>query len=297
MPATPAGTFETVPNISEGRDAAVLEACVAAVLATGARLLHRTSDALHNRSVFTIAGSYERVREAGVALAGVALERIDLRSHRGVHPRMGALDVLPFVPLAGASMRDAVALAHESAAEIWRRYEIPSFLYGEAARRPERANLADVRRGEFEGLDARFESAEQRPDYGDVAKHPRAGAVAIGARQILVAFNVELETGDLTLAKRIAKRLRGRDGGFKSLKALGLPLGDTRVQISLNITDYRATPLYRVVEAIRTLAAREKVAVIRSELIGCLPMDAVTETAAYYLGCMPFEEKSRWLSM
>lgn len=288
MASVRANLFETVPNLSEGRDRAVLDACAAAAEAAGARLLHRTSDPIHNRSVLTIAGSYEQVRDAGVALAGVALERIDLTTHRGVHPRIGALDVLPFVPLDGASMEDAVRLAHEAAAEIWKRYAIPSFLYGEAATRPERANLADVRRGEFEGLDARFLSAEARPDYGDVPKHARAGAIAIGARRILIAFNVELETGDLAVAKRIARRMRGRDGGLRGLKALGLPLGNGRVQISLNITDYRATPLYRVVELIRTLAAREHVAPGTSELVGCLPMEAVTATAAYYLGLAPF---------
>lgn len=285
MSAVRTSLFETVPNISEGRDLAILDACVAAVQATGARVLHRTSDPVHNRSVLTIAGGYEQLRDAGVALAGATLERIDLTRHRGVHPRIGALDVLPFVPLQDASMGDAVRLARETAAEIWQRYAIPSFLYGEAATRPQRTNLADVRRGEFEGLDARFAAADQRPDYGDVAKHARAGAIAIGARRILIAFNVELATDNLAVAKRIATRLRARDGGFQSLKALALPLGGGRVQISLNVTDFRATPLYRVVEVIRTLAAREKVTTGPSELIGCLPMEAVTESAAYYLGC------------
>lgn len=281
-------TFEAVPNISEGRDLTILDACVAAIEHAGARVLHRTSDPIHNRSVLTLAGRYEHVRDAAIALAGVAVERIDLARHRGVHPRIGALDVLPFVPLGDASMHEAVRLAREVAAEIWERHAIPSFLYGEAARVPERANLADVRRGEFEGLDARFKTPEGRPDYGDVAKHARAGAIAIGARPILIAFNVELATGDLAIAKRIAKRLRERDGGLQSLKALALPLGDGRVQISLNVTDYRATPLYRVVELIRTLAAREKVTAGPSELIGCLPMEAVTASTAYYLGYAPF---------
>lgn len=290
MPAIRTSLFEAVPNISEGRDRTTIDACVFAAEAAGVRVLHRTSDPIHNRSVLTIAGSYEKVREAGVALAGVAVERIDLTRHRGVHPRIGALDVLPFIPLAGASMDDAARLAREAAAEIWKRFAIPSFLYGEAAARPGRVQLADVRRGEFEGLDARFISPDQRPDYGDVAKHARAGAIAIGAREILIAFNVELKTGDVAVATRIAKRLRGSDGGLRGLKALGLQLDDGRVQVSLNITDYRATPLYRVVELIRTLAAREKVAAGPSELIGCLPMEAVTESAAFYLGCASFKE-------
>ena len=288
MTARERNLFEAVPNISEGRDIAVLDACVAAVEATGTRLLHRTSDPVHNRSVLTIAGTYEQLRNAGVALAGATMERIDLRRHRGIHPRIGALDVLPFVPLGDANMGDAVRLARETAAEIWQRHAIPSFLYGEAATRPDRTELADVRRGEFEGLDARFAATGQRPDYGNVAKHARAGAIAIGARRILIAFNVVLATDDLAVGKRIAKRLRARDGGFQSLKALALPLGGERVQISLNVTDFRATPLYRVVEMIRTLAAREKVTTGPSELIGCLPMEAVAESAAYYLGCARF---------
>ncbi|MDP9110878.1 MAG: glutamate formimidoyltransferase [Candidatus Eremiobacteraeota bacterium] len=288
MSAIRPGVFETVPNISEGRDPSIIDAFVLAAESAGARVLHRTSDPIHNRSVLTIAGSYENVREAGIALAGVALERIDLTRHRGVHPRIGALDVLPFIPLEGASMEDAARMAREAAAEIWKRYAIPSFLYGKAAARPEREHLADVRRGEFEGLDARFTVAGQRPDYGDVAKHASAGAIAIGARRILIAFNVELMTGDLAVAKRIAKSVRGSDGGLRGLKALGLKLDGGRVQVSLNVTDYQATPLYRVVELIRTFAAREKVAAGPSELIGCLPMEAVTDTAAFYLGCASF---------
>jgi len=285
--------FETVPNFSEGRDLTTIDALVEAAGAAGARVLHRTSDAAHNRTVLTIAGGYDELLRCALALAKTALERIDLRAHAGVQPRIGALDVLPFVPLDGATMDDAVRLARETGRLIWERYGWTSFLYGEAAATPLRRNLATVRQGQFEGLDARFERPDWRPDFGDVAKHVSAGAIALGARPVLIAFNVELETGDLAVAKRIARAVRERDGGLTTLKALGLRLAGDLVQVSLNVTDYRATPLYRVVEVIRSLAHREGVAVRRCELIGCLPLDAVTQTAEYYLGLSPVETNGR----
>jgi glutamate formiminotransferase len=281
--------FESVPNISEGRDLALIDACIVAVESAGARVLHRTSDPVHNRSVLTIAGEYAALRDAALALAQITAERIDLRSHSGVHPRIGALDVLPFIPLREAAMEQAVALARETAALIWERLRVPSFLYGEAAATPLRRNLANVRQGQFEGLDTRFELPAWRPDFGDVAKHPSAGAIAVGARDILIAFNVELATGDLGVAKAIARQLRERDGGLRTLKALGLRLAPDLVQVSLNVTDHRATPLYRVVELIRELAAQAGVTVLRSELIGCVPYDAVEASARYYLGLSQVE--------
>lgn len=280
--------LESVPNISEGRDLSVIDACVAAAARAGARVLHRTSDPIHNRSVLTMVADYAELRDAALALAAVTVERIDLRTHAGVHPRIGALDVLPFVPLRDATMEDAVRLAREVAASIWDRLRVPSFLYGEAATTPLRRNLASVRQGEFEGLDARFDLA--RPDFGDVPKHASAGAIAVGARDILIAFNVELATDDIALARSIARRLRGRDGGLRTLKALGLAVGPGIVQVSLNVTDYRATPLYRIVELIRDMATQAGVAVLRSELIGCLPYDAVEASAQYYLGVSSTEE-------
>ena len=279
--------FECVPNISEGRDLAVVDACEHAAAAAGATVLHRTSDAAHNRSVLTFAGTYEQVRDAALALAEITVERSDLRAHAGVHPRIGALDVLPFVPLRGASMDHAVRLAREVAQSIWERLRVPSFLYGEAAATPLRRNLADVRQGQFEGLETRFELPDWRPDFGDVAKHASAGAIAVGAREILIAFNIELDTGDLSIAKVIARTIRGRDGGLKTLKALGLRLAPDLVQVSLNVTDYRATPLYRIVEIVRILAQQYGTSIKRCELIGLLPADAVRESAEYYLGVTP----------
>lgn len=282
--------FETVPNVSEGRDGAVIDACERALESHGARVIHRTSDPVHNRSVLTATGSYEALRDGAAALAGVARERIDLRAHRGIHPRIGALDVLPFVPLGGATMARAVDLARETGALIWAYHRIPSFLYGEAASTPLRRNLATVRSGQFEGLDVRFERPEWKPDFGEPRSHTTAGAIAIGARDVLIAFNVELNTGDLGVAKRIARLVRESSGGLRTLKALGLQLGPAVVQVSLNVTDYRATPLYRVVEVIRTLAAGEGVEILRSELIGCIPAAAVQAACAHYLGLADPEE-------
>jgi glutamate formiminotransferase len=276
--------FEIVPNLSEGRDAAVVDEAIAAAEGSGARVLHRTSDAVHHRSVLTIAGTGNQVVDAGIALAGVALARIDLRAHRGVHPRIGALDVLPFVPLRGATLADAVALAHRAGAAIWERYRVPSFYYGAAALRPERRLLARVRRGEFEGLAARCADPQWAPDEGDTGLHPTAGAIAVGAREILIACNVELATDDIAAAREIASRVRERGGGLATLRALAFPLNDGRVQVSLNVTNYSATPLYRVVELIRALAARRGIAVAATELIGCLPRAAVEASTAYYLG-------------
>ena len=276
--------FEIVPNLSEGRDAATIDAAVEAVRATGAQVLHRSSDPIHHRSVLTIAGDATQVLDAAVALAGVAVERIDLRAHQGVHPRIGALDVLPFVPLRDATLEDATALAHQAGARIWERYSIPSFFYGAAARHPERVLLADVREGEFEGLDLRFEHLP--PDIGEIPKHDRAGAIAIGARGPLVAFNVELESGDLALAKAIARSLRESSGGLRTLRALGLRLSEGVVQVSLNVTDVEATPLYRIVESIARLAAKSGVTIRRSELIGLIPRAAIESSARYYLGTL-----------
>jgi glutamate formiminotransferase len=265
--------FEIVPNISEGRDAATVAAACASIESTGARLLDWRSDAVHHRSVLTIVGGAEQVLAAAVALAGVALERIDLRNHRGVHPRIGSLDVLPFVPLEDATLEEAVALAHRAGAEIWKRFGIPSFYYGAAARRPERLLLPDIRR-----------NLEWLPDEGELQRHPSAGAIAIGARNVLIAFNVELATTDLAAAREIALAIRERNGGLRSLRALAFPRGDDRVQVSLNVTDYLATPLHRVVELITQLAAERGVEVYGCELVGCLPWAAVESAAAYYLG-------------
>lgn len=278
--------FECVPNVSEGHDAAVLDACAAALEGAGVTLAHRTSDADHHRSVFTFFGSREAMLAAAVALARVTTERIDLRGHRGAHPRIGALDVLPFVPFGEATLEDAVTLARDAARAIWEAVRVPSIFYGAAATSEKRRALPDVRAGEFEGLVERSRRGG-RPDVGDVLAHPSAGAIAVGARHALVAFNVVLAGGDLKLAREIARTVRERGGGLRTLRALGIPLGDGRVQISCNLTDIAATPLDRVVELVRVLAARHGAGVEGTELIGLVPRAALVEVAAHRLGIAP----------
>lgn len=278
--------FEIVPNISEGRDAGVVDAAAAAMTAEGVRIIHRTSDAAHHRSVITAAGTASQVVAASVALARVTTDRIDLRTHRGAHPRIGALDVLPFVPLAGATLDDAVTLAHRAAGRIWRELGIPSLLYGAAASAAHRVHLADVRSGEFERLAERSRDPRWAFDYGDVP-HASAGAIAIGARSYLIAVNVELESDDLDAARAIARSLRERHGGLRTLRVLGLRLAPGVVQVSANITNGSAVPLYRFTELVRLAAARRGLAVRRSELIGLIPRADVVRTARAYAAAKP----------
>jgi glutamate formiminotransferase len=273
--------FEIVPNISDGRRLETVAAAVAAMEDAGARVVHRTSDVVHHRSVITAVGRPSQVVAAAVALARVALDAIDLRAHRGAHPRIGALDVLPFVPVEADALDEAVTLAHRAAARIWRELGVPSFLYGAAASAPHRTLLADVRRGEFEALADRARDPRWAFDYGD-EPHPSAGAIAIGARQLLVAYNVELETSDLLVARRIARDLRERSGGLRTLRALGIRLGDDLVQVSFNVTDVDAVPLYRVRELVRLAAARAGVRIGRSELIGLAPRRSLERSARAY---------------
>jgi glutamate formiminotransferase len=268
--------FECVPNVSEGRDPGVIDACARAIESAGVALAHRTSDPVHNRSVFTFFGSRERVLEAALALAAVATERIDLREQRGAHPRIGALDVLPFVPFGSATPPDAVELARAAAEAIWLRLGVPSYYYGAAATSPVRGVLANLRGGEFEGLAARTDP----PDVGD-APHPSAGAVAVGVRAPLVAFNIVLATSDLALARSIAALLRERGGGLRSLRALGIDLGNGFVQVSCNVTDPAATPLHRIVGLTRAFAARAGVAIARTELIGLVPRRVLEDLVSH----------------
>jgi len=274
--------FECVPNVSEGRDESVLDACASAIETAGARLAHRTSDAVHNRSVFTFFGTREVVLAAALRLATVTTARIDLRLQRGAHPRIGALDVLPFVPFADATLADAVVLAREAAAGIWEACGVPTIFYDAAATSPGRRLLAEVRAGEFEGIVASGHRGGA-PDVGDIAAHPRAGAIAVGARKPLVAFNVVLASGDLALAREIASALRERSGGLLTLRCLSLRLDAARVQISCNLTDPSATPLHRVFGLVRALAAQRGVRVEASELIGLIGREALAAVAVHAL--------------
>jgi glutamate formiminotransferase len=286
---------ECVPNFSAGRDAslvAALESAIASV--AGSHVLHRTSDADHNRSVITFAGEAEAVLESAVRAAGRAAELIDLNHHRGVHPRLGALDVLPFVPLADTTLADCVALAHRAGERIWRELHIPVYFYQAAALRPDRIPLEKVRQGEFEGLRESILSDEtKRPDLGGPALHPTAGAVIVGARPILIAYNINLETADLTIAKSIARAIRTSSGGLPCVKALGLPLSSRgQVQVSMNLTDFNVTPPHVAFAEVNRLAAAAGVPVAESELIGLIPRKAVEMAFAHTLKLPGFLSQS-----
>jgi glutamate formiminotransferase len=272
--------IECVPNFSEGRRAAVIDEIVAAIAGVARVLvLDRQSDATHNRSVITFVGPDDAVAEAAFAGIAAAARLIDLNVHQGAHPRFGATDVVPFVPLREIDMPACVVAAELVARRAGNELGIPAYLYEEAARRPERRNLADVRRGEFEGLRAEIGADPTRmPDFGAAAVHPTAGAVAVGARAPLIAYNVNLESRDLDLARRIATEIRERDGGLPKLKAMGLALDDC-VQVSMNLTDYRVTGMETAYEAVRVRAAEAGVEVRESEVVGLVPQEALVQVA------------------
>ncbi|MDQ2816989.1 MAG: glutamate formimidoyltransferase [Candidatus Eremiobacteraeota bacterium] len=279
-----AKTFECVPNVSEGRRPDVIaEISRAAASAPGAALIDTQSDASHNRSVLTLVGTADGVLEAVLRATEVAVARIDLRSHQGAHPRMGAVDVIPFVPVGDATMEDAVLLARRCAQAVWERHRVPSYFYEFAATTPRRRDLSAVRKGQFEGLLTSIADPDRRPDVGEARLHPSAGAVAIGARDFLIAYNVNLATADLKLAERIALAVRQRSGGFFGIKALGFALSESEVQVSMNVVSVRSIPLYRVTEVIRREASAAGVALSSCELVGLAPLAAVAESAAYYL--------------
>jgi glutamate formiminotransferase len=283
---------ECVPNFSEGRDLSKIEALAQAIASvTGALVLHKTSDVDHNRTVITFAGSVEAAEEASLRAAEAALRLIDLRRHRGVHPRLGALDVLPFVPLGGSTLEDCVELAHRVGERIWRELRIPIYFYEAAAKRSDRKQLEEVRRGEFEILlEACGSDVSRRPDVGGPGLHPTAGAVVVGARKFLIAFNINLRTDDLQVAKDIARRIRSSGGGLPGLKALGLPLASRGLtQVSMNLTDYEQTGLNTVFEMVSRLAAERGVEIEESELIGMMPREALERAAAGFLKLRGFD--------
>jgi glutamate formiminotransferase len=283
--------IECIPNISEGRRQDVLDACGAAITAAGARLLDVKPDAVHHRTVFSYAGTADQVRAATLALFDSAIAAIDLRQHKGEHPRMGAVDVVPFVPIEGATMADCVALAREVAAEVASRHGLPVYLYEDAASTPARRNLEDIRRGEFEGLADKMAKPEWTPDLGPATPHASAGATVIGARMPLIAYNINLATDRLDVAKKIASAVRHSTGGLRYVKAMGLALEDRGiVQVSMNLTNYEKTPLFRVFELVKREAARYGVMVLESEIIGLVPSAALTQSAAWFLQVEGFSE-------
>ncbi len=278
--------FETVPNFSEGRDASIISRIGdAARSVPHVTVLDIESNADHHRSVFSLVGEGDSLIEAVFRMMKVATDLIDLTRHRGEHPRMGATDVVPFVPLGDATMEQAVALAQRLGERVARELKIPVYLYGLAAQRPERADLAKVREGQFEGIRDSIASDPMRvPDYGESRIHPTAGAVAIGARPVLIAYNAYLSTPDVSVAKKVAKAIRARDGGLAEVKALGFEIAERqRAQVSMNLTDYRRTSLPRALEFVRREAERFGVTVEESEIVGLVPEDALFEAAEYYL--------------
>jgi glutamate formiminotransferase len=272
--------IEAIPNVSEGRDTDRLDRFAAMIAGSGATVLDRSADPSHHRAVFTFAADAAGVERAAVALATAAAAEIDLGAHSGVHPRMGALDVLPFVPLGAATMDDAIAAAHAAARAIAESLQIPVFLYEAASRPPHRRSLESVRRGGLAGLAARLDEPAWRPDYGPATLHPTAGAVAVGARGPLVAWNLVLDRPDLALARHIARTVRTSNGGLPCLKALGLPLAHTgQVQVSMNLTNYRTTSMAEVYRAVLAEAIAAGADIAGSEIIGLVPRAALENLA------------------
>jgi glutamate formiminotransferase/formiminotetrahydrofolate cyclodeaminase len=277
---------ECVPNFSEGRDEARVRAIADAISSVpGAVLLDLEMDPDHHRSVITFVAPPEAAVEAALAGAAKAVELIDLNTHRGAHPRIGALDVLPFVPLAGVSMEDCVQLAERAAAELWKRLRIPCYLYEAAAKRPERVQLENIRRGQFEALREEMgKNPERDPDVGEPVLHPTAGATAVGARKFLIAYNILLRTPDVEIAKQIARAVRFSSGGYRYVKAMGVELASRGMaQVSMNLTDFESTPVHRVFETVKREAERFGVAVAESEIVGLVPKKALEMAAEYYL--------------
>ncbi len=282
--------IECVPNYSEGRDLKKIEKIVEPFRGQkGVKLLDYQNDEDHNRAVVTVVGEPEALKTAVIESMGVAIELIDMNSHQGQHPRMGAIDVVPFIPVKNVSVEEAVAISKAAAKEAASRYGLPIFLYEQSASRPQRQNLAAIRKGQFEAMAEKLAQAEWTPDFGPQKIHPTAGVTAMGARMPLVAYNVNLDTDQLEIADAIAKKVRHISGGLRYCKGIGIALKDRGiVQVSMNMTDYTKTALYRVFELIRMEARRYGVNVVGSEVIGLVPMEALIDTAAYYLGLEDF---------
>jgi glutamate formiminotransferase len=286
---------ECVPNFSEGRDARRVEAIVAAMHVTGVHLLDCFLDADHNRSVVTIAGQPAAVVESAVRGAGKAAELIDLTRQEGAHPRIGAADVIPFVPISGIKLEQCVLLARQAGNEIWQRFGVPVYFYEAAAARPDRVNLDDVRRGQFEGLrDIVRKEAVRRPDMGGPSLHPTAGACAVGARKFLVDYNVYFDSADVTIVRAIAREIRAASGGLKGVKAMGL-LAHGRAQLSMNITDFESTPVSQVFRVVSQIALRHKAVPVEGEIIGLVPEAACERESEWMRQLIGFDPLTKIL--
>jgi glutamate formiminotransferase / formiminotetrahydrofolate cyclodeaminase len=278
--------IECVPNFSEGRDAAKVDALVATMGAVpGVYVLDREMDADHNRCVITLAGEPDAVAEAAILGAGKAMELIDMTKHTGAHPRVGATDVVPFIPIEGVTIEDCVALARRVGEELWKRYRIPVFFYEAAATRPDRVNLENIRRGQFEGLRAEMKhNHDRQPDVGEPKLHPTAGVTVVGARKFLIAYNVNLNTSDVSIANKIAKAIRFSSGGLRYVKSMGVELKARNLaQVSINLTDFEQTPMHRVYEMVKREAERYGVAPVGSEIVGLVPKKAIEMAADFFL--------------
>jgi glutamate formiminotransferase len=280
---------ECVPNFSEGCDKGKVDAIVAAMKLEGVYLLDREMDADHNRCVITLVGEREAIQEAAIRGVGKAAELIDLNVHKGAHPRMGATDVVPFIPIDGVTIGDCVAMARHVGEEIWKRFQIPVYLYEAAATTPERQNLENIRRGQFEGIRAEIATnVARRPDFGEARVHPTAGATVVGARKFLIAYNVFLNTPDVEIAKKIAKTVRFSNGGMRFVKGAGF-LVRGLAQVSMNLTDFEQTPVHRVFEMVKREAARYGVAPVSSEIVGLIPKKALEQAAEWFLQVENFD--------
>ena len=280
---------ECVPNFSEGRDRAKVDAIVEAMKLDGVYLLDREMDADHNRCVITLVGEREPIQEAAIRGVGKAAELIDLNTHQGAHPRMGAADVVPFIPIEGVTIEDCVAMARHVGEQIWQRHQIPVYLYEAAATIPERQNLESIRRGQFEGIRAEIATIPARkPDFGDLRVHPTAGATVVGARKFLIAYNVFLNTPDVEIAKKVAKAVRFSSGGMRFVKGAGF-LVRGLAQVSMNLTDFDQTPIHRVFELVKREAARYGVIPVSSEIVGLIPKKALEQAAEWFLQIENFD--------
>ncbi len=281
--------IECVPNFSEGRDKTKVDAIIEAMKVGGVYLLDREMDSDHNRCVITIVGDRDAIAEAAIRGVGKAAELIDLTKHQGAHPRMGAADVVPFIPIEGVSLEDCVQIARHVGEEIWKRYKIPIYFYEAAAKSPERQNLENIRRGQFEGIrDEIATNPARRPDVGDPRVHPTAGATVVGARKFLIAYNIFLSTTDVDIAKKIAKAVRFSNGGLRYVKGAGFPVRGL-AQVSMNLTDFEQTPIARVFEFVKREAARYGVMPVSSEIVGLIPKKALEDAAEWFLQVENFD--------
>src|SRR5271156_5478583 len=289
LQAMPSTLVECVPNFSEGRDPAKVDAIIEAMKMPGVYLLDREMDSDHNRCVITLAGEREAIQEAAIRGVGKAAELIDLTRHQGAHPRMGAADVVPFIPIDGVTIEDCIAMARHVGEEIWKRFQIPVYLYEAAAATPERQNLEDIRRGQFEGIRADIATNPARkPDFGEARVHPTAGATVVGARKFLIAYNVFLNTPDVEIAKKIAKAVRFSNGGLRFVKGAGFLVRDL-AQVSMNLTDFEQTPIHRAFELVKREAERYGVAPLSSEIVGLIPKKALESAAEWFLQVENFD--------